>query len=104
MDEIGTGSQYGLWGWGNNEQQYYQSSNTEVNNGTLKIIAKEEPNGITDSWGNTKYYSSSRITTKNKHDFKFGKIQAAGIKSVDGQGFWLLWMLPTGEFGLVMGK
>ena len=96
MHEIGTGSQYGLWGWGNNEQQYYQSANTEVNNGTLKIIAKEEPNGITDSWGNTKYYSSSRITTKNKHDFKFGKIQAR-IKSVDGQGFWpAFWMLPTG--------
>ena len=92
MHEIGTGSQYGLWGWGNNEQQYYQSANTEVNNGTLKIIAKEEPNGITDSWGNTKYYSSSRITTKNKHDFKFGKIQAR-IKAVDGQGFWpAFWM------------
>ena len=50
-------------------------------------MQKEEPNGITDSWGNTKYYSSSRITTKNKHDFKFGKIQAR-IKAVDGQGFW----------------
>ena len=47
----------------------------------MKIIAKEEPNGITDSWGNTKYYSSSRITTKNKHDFKYGKIQAR-IKTV----------------------
>ena len=56
MHEIGTGSQYGLWGWGNNEQHYYQSANTEVNNGTLKIIAKEDPNGITDSWGNIKYY------------------------------------------------
>ena len=95
MHEIGTGSQYGLWGWGNSEQQYYQPSNTEVYNGTMKIIAKEEPNGITDSWGNTKYYSSSRITTKNKHDFKYGKIQAR-IKTVDGEGFWpAFWMLPT---------
>ena len=41
--EIGTGSQYGLWGWGNNEQQYYQSPNTEVNNGTLKIPQKKRP-------------------------------------------------------------
>ena len=95
MHEIGTGSQYGLWGWGNSEQQYYQPSNTEVYNGTMKIIAKEEPNGITDSQGNTKYYSSSRITTKNKHDFKYGKIQAR-IKTVDGEGFWpAFWMLPT---------
>ena len=69
-----------------NNNTINQPFNTEVNNGTLKIIAKEEPNGITDSWGNTKYYSSSRITTKNKHDFKFGKIQAR-IGAVDGQGF-----------------
>ena len=64
MHEIGTGSQYGLWGWGNNEQQYYQSANTEVNNGTLKIIAKEEPNGITDSWGNTKYIHHLELLPK----------------------------------------
>ena len=96
VHEIGTGSQNGLWGWGNGELQYYQSANTEVNNGSAKIIAKEEPNGIVDSWGTTKYYSSSRITTKGIFDFKFGKVEAR-IKTVDGEGFWpAFWMLPTG--------
>ena len=47
--DIGTGSQYGLYGWGNSELQYYQASNTEVYSGSSKIIAKEEPNGIVDS-------------------------------------------------------
>ena len=54
--ELGTGSQYGLWGWGNGELQFYQSGNAEVSNGTLKIIAKQEPGALTDSWGNTMYY------------------------------------------------
>ena len=31
--DIGTGTQYGLYGWGNGELQYYQSQNTTINNG-----------------------------------------------------------------------
>ena len=37
---LGTGSQNGLWGWGNGELQFYQAGNAEVSNGTLKSIAK----------------------------------------------------------------
>ena len=96
IHDIGTGSQYGLYGWGNSELQYYQPSNTEVYNGTAKIIAKLEPNGIVDSWNNTMYYSSSKITTKGIFEFKYGKVEAR-IKTVDGQGFWpAFWMLPSG--------
>ena len=54
--EIGTGTSNGLYGWGNSELQYYQPQNTIVNNGTAKIIAKEEPNGIIDPWNNVSYY------------------------------------------------
>ena len=46
--DIGTGSQFGLWGWGNGELQFYQSQNTVVENGVAKISVKEEPNGIVD--------------------------------------------------------
>lgn len=63
--EIGTGS----WGWGNNEQQYYTDRNIKVSNGTMKITAKRE------DYGGMKY-TSSRITTKNKKNFKYGKIEA----------------------------
>ena len=42
--ELGTGSQNGLWGWGNGELQFYQSGNAEVNNGTLKIPLNLFPN------------------------------------------------------------
>ncbi len=94
--DYGTGSQYGMWGWGNGELQYYQSQNTLVNNGIAKIQVKEEPNGIMDSWGALSYYSSSKITTKGLFDFRFGKIEAR-MKSIEGEGFWpAFWMLPTG--------
>jgi beta-glucanase (GH16 family) len=96
IHDIGTGSQYGLYGWGNSELQYYQPQNTILNNGSVKIIANLEPNGIVDSWNNTMYYSSSKITTKGTFDFRYGKVEAS-IKTVDGQGFWpAFWMLPTG--------
>ena len=95
IHDIGTGSQYGMWGWGNGEKQYYQSQNTTVDSGIATITVKEEPNGIIDSWSATSYFSSSKITTKGKFDFRYGKIEAR-IKSIDGQGFWpAFWMLPT---------
>ena len=95
VHDIGTGSQYGLFGWGNQEKQYYQPQNTTLDNGIAKIEVKEESNGIVDSWGNSSFYSSSKITTKGKFDFRFGKVEAR-IKSIDGQGFWpAFWMLPT---------
>jgi len=96
IHDIGTGSQYGLYGWGNSELQYYQPQNTEVNSGSVKIITKVESTGIVDSWNNTMYYSSSKITTKGTFDFRYGKVEAR-IKTVDGEGFWpAFWMLPSG--------
>ena len=93
--DLGTGIQYGLWGWGNGELQYYQSQNTTLDNGIATITVKEEPAGLVDSWGNTSYYSSSKITTKGIFDFRYGKVEAR-IKSLDGEGFWpAFWLLPT---------
>jgi beta-glucanase (GH16 family) len=89
MQEMGTGSQYGLWGWGNSELQYYQPENSVVSDGTLKIIVKEESVAGMD-------YTSSRIKTDGNFAFRYGKVQAK-MKTVDGQGFWpAFWMLPSG--------
>ncbi|MAZ54606.1 MAG: hypothetical protein CMP55_02225, partial [Flavobacteriales bacterium] len=90
--EIGTGN----WGWGNGELQYYQSDNVTLLDGKLIIEAREEPQGIPGQWDVPYYYSSSRINTRNKFDFKYGKVEAK-IKTVDGQGFWpAFWLLPNG--------
>ena len=84
--EIATGS----WGWGNNEQQYYTDRNIKVSNGTMKITAKRE------DYGGMKY-TSSRITTKNKKNFKYGKIEAR-IKMPKFKGVWpAFWMLGANQ-------
>lgn len=78
----------GASGWGNNELQYYRegSSNVFVDNGKLVITAKEE------SFGGAPY-TSARITTQNKQEFQFGRIDIRA-KLPFGQGVWpALWML-----------
>jgi beta-glucanase (GH16 family) len=76
----------GTNGWGNNELQFYRTENTGIQDGCLVITAKKEPYG-------GKEYTSSRIITKNKKQFQYGRvdIRAALPK---GQGIWpALWML-----------
>lgn len=75
-------------GWGNNELQYYTNTenNAKVENGVLTITAREESFGGKD-------YTSARITTQNKFDFKYGRIEAR-MKLPYGQGLWpAFWML-----------
>ena len=82
--EIGNGT----GGWGNNELEYYTNSlkNCFLSNGNLIIEARKEPMiGFN--------YSSSRLTTQNKKNFKYGRIDIRAKLPV-GQGIWpALWML-----------
>ena len=78
--EIGAG------GWGNNELQYYRPENTLFSAGKLIIEAKKE------SFGGSAY-TSSRLITKGKKEFKFGRIDIRAALP-EGQGLWpALWML-----------
>jgi beta-glucanase (GH16 family) len=82
--EIGTGSN----GWGNNELQYYTSrpENVTIQNGNLLIIAKKENYQGSE-------YTSARIKTQAKQNWKYGKMEAR-IKLPVGQGLWpAFWML-----------
>ena len=75
-------------GWGNNELEYYTNSlkNVFQSNGNLIIEARKEPmSGFN--------YSSARLTTQNKKNFKFGRIDIRAKLPV-GKGIWpALWML-----------
>ena len=79
------------YGWGNNEAQWYtfaRPQNAFVSNGTLKITAIHEKTNI-------KNYSSARLTTKHKGDWKYCKIEVRA-KLPAGNGTWpAIWMLPT---------
>lgn len=80
--EIGTGSN----GWGNNELQYYREQNTSVNDGYLIIEARKENFG-------GRSYTSSRLTTQDKFEFQYGRVDIRAALPY-GQGIWpALWML-----------
>ncbi len=71
------------YGWGNNEAQWYtvaRAANAKIENGILKITACKERTG-------KKEYSSARLTTKNKGDWKYGKIEVRA-KLPSGNGTW----------------
>lgn len=90
--DIGNGGQ--VFGWGNNECQYYtdHTDNVRVSDGNLVITAKAEkfqPEGGTLTYR----YTSGRVNTKNLQSFKYGKIEARiKVSAVDGlwPAFWML--------------
>ena len=82
--DIGQGS----WGWGNNELQYYTNSisNVMLDNGYLRITAKNEQFGGAN-------YTSARIKSKGLFEFMYGRVDAR-IQVPIGQGLWpAFWML-----------
>ncbi len=83
----GTGAEYGLDGWGNNEQQYYSKDNLKVEDGKLTITAKKESM-------NGKPYTSGRLWTSPTFSKQYGRFEAS-IKMPEGEGFWpAFWMMP----------
>ena len=85
--ETGDGSQYGIPGWGNNELQYYLPDSAELDNGVLRITARQESQGSYN-------YTSARINTRDRVAFRYGRIEAR-MRLPGGQGLWpAFWMLP----------
>lgn len=78
-------------GWGNNEKQYYTEADTlnaSVKNGILNIVARKQTI-------ENREFSSARIVSKNKGDWKYGKIEVRA-QLPQGRGLWpAIWMLPT---------
>lgn len=80
-------------GGGNNEAQCYTDSadNSYVSEGSLKIVAMPAEEGA------QKPYTSARLNTRYKADFKYGRIEMRA-KMPSGQGSWpAFWMMPTDE-------
>jgi beta-glucanase (GH16 family) len=82
-------------GGGNNELQYYtdRKKNAQIRDGKLVITAIKED--YTGADGKKKPYTSARLKTKGKGDWKYGRMEAR-IKLVKGKGMWpAFWMMPT---------
>ena len=95
-------------GGGNNELQCYtdRPENSYVSDGVLHIVAKEEnfsgpalndddPNYDPTDQSKSQPYTSARLRTKDKFDFRYGRVEVRA-KVAGGQGMWpAIWMLPT---------
>ncbi len=72
-------------GWGNNELQYYTSSNASVADGLLTITLQDDGDQVT----------SSRLYAKVETGWRYGYIEAK-IKLPTGKGTWpAFWMMPV---------
>lgn len=81
-------------GGGNNEKQCYTSDkkNAFISSGMLNIVA------LPAAAGADKPYTSARLTTQKKADFKYGRFEMKA-KLPSGQGSWpAFWMMPTDSF------
>lgn len=78
-------------GWGNEELQFYtwnRTANARQEGGNLIIEARKE------TWEDAAY-TSARLVTRNKGDWKYGRIEIRA-KLPAGRGMWpAVWMLPT---------
>ena len=98
------------FGGGNNEQQCYtdRPENTQVADGILSIIAREEsfsgpatweiyPGYDPDDMSATQPYTSGRIVTRGKYSVRYGRIEMRA-RLPKGQGVWpAFWMLSDDD-------
>ena len=83
------------YGGGNNERQAYRTDPKYcfVKDGQLNIAVYRDPHTTSD--GKTQPYSSARIRTQKRGDWKYGRFEIRA-KMPNGQGIWpAVWMLPT---------
>lgn len=93
-DSTKWGYDTGGHGWGNNELQYYTNDqNATVLDGILTIEARKEAYPSVEN--KTHDWTSARLVSRNKGDWKWGKIEVKA-KLPTGKGTWpAIWMLPT---------
>jgi len=89
-DETKWSYDVGGHGWGNNEKQYYRAKSKEnsiIKDGKLHIIALKKDFEQSN-------YTSAKLTTYQKLDIQYGKIEVKA-KLPKGKGSWpAIWMLP----------
>jgi beta-glucanase (GH16 family) len=113
LDEALWNREVDCWGGGNEERQCYtaREENARLENGLLIIEARlEEATGpalpanqrATASPEEaaataTQPFTSARLTTRDKGDWRYGRIEVRA-RLPEGQGTWpAIWMLPTDE-------
>jgi beta-glucanase (GH16 family) len=87
-------------GWGNNERQYYTAGqNATVSGGVLTIQARRVTSGYS-CWYGTCEWTSTRIKTQGKREFKYGRLEARLALPL-GAGVWPAFWMLGGNFASV---
>ena len=90
------GIQENAFGGGNQELQIFtdRAKNVRVENGHLVLEAHRDNGNIS---GTVREYSSGRVRTKHRGDWKYGRIEVRAKMPI-GHGIWpAIWMLPTDD-------
>ncbi|MDA8745957.1 glycoside hydrolase family 16 protein [Rubripirellula amarantea] len=96
LDYSKWGIEVNAFGGGNEELQIYtdRRENVRVEGGSLVIEAHRDNANVN---GTQREYSSGRLRTKNRGEWKYGRIEVRAKMPV-GQGIWpAIWMLPTDD-------
>ena len=96
LDYTKWGIEVNALGGGNNELQLYTDypSNVRVESGNLILEARSDSPSL---MGTKRKYSSGRIRTKNRGDWKYCYLEVKA-KLPAGTGMWpAIWMLPTDD-------
>lgn len=83
------------YGGGNNERQFYSTSEkySFVKDGKLHLRAYQDPYTTVD--GKVSPYSSARLRTLHRGEWKYGRFEIRA-KLPNGEGIWpAIWMLPS---------
>ncbi|MFS0784537.1 family 16 glycosylhydrolase [Bacillus sp. 1P06AnD] len=77
----------------NKEQQYYRKENVTIQDGSLLLTGKRE------DYKKHKF-TSGKITTQNKFEMKYGRIEIVARTNGGNGSFPAIWMLPSEEKSL----
>ncbi|SES79284.1 carbohydrate binding domain-containing protein [[Clostridium] polysaccharolyticum] len=84
-------------GWVNNELQEYTDSKDNIYVKDGKLVIKANKTKKTVDGKEVDWYTSGKVTSQKKQDFKYGKF-VIKAKGVEGQGLWpAIWMMPREE-------
>jgi len=94
--DIGDGTEAGIPGWGNQEREWYLSEQATLGSNSSLIISaarNTDPNSYSAYYGAPAEWLSAKLTTKNKVEVQYGRIEAR-VKIPSGAGTWpAFWML-----------
>ncbi|WP_423223346.1 carbohydrate binding domain-containing protein [Candidatus Amarolinea aalborgensis] len=99
--ELGDGTMNGIPGWGNSEEEFYSDSPDSVamdGNGNLRLRLQSLDPATTDKvcWYGPCKYTSARLLTKNRTEFRYGRIEARVLVPSGESGLWpAFWSLGT---------